>query len=122
MRTRYGTIVATAAVALAAGVAAGWFAAGLGNCGIVELCNSGIAESDNAGRGGAPVSPEQSESRKRSLEVCGPDGRAARPLAAGNAPEAGLEARAEKAGFSNEDAESIAESFRAIAEADMQVY
>ncbi len=33
-----------------------------------------------------------------------------------------VKARAEKAGFSNEDADSIAESFRAIAETDMQVY
>ena len=32
-----------------------------------------------------------------------------------------VKARAEKAGFSGEDAASIAESYRAIAETDMQV-
>ena len=75
MRTICGTILAAALVALAVGAAAGWFAAGAWGerkCGNVELWKCGNVETAKVGRAQSPVSPEQSEPRKR----CAPNEKA----------------------------------------------
>ena len=71
--------VAAALAALAAGAAAGWFAAGAWGerkCGNVELWKCGNVETANDGRARSPVSPERSEPRKRWLQGCAPNEKA----------------------------------------------
>ena len=125
MRIRSGTIFVVV-IALAVGAAAGWFAAGAWGerkCGNVELWKCGNVETAKVGRARSPVSPEQSEPRKRSLEVCATNGRASRPAtAAGKSKvtDAELAALRDKAASLDKELKELLDARERKAKADAQ--